>query len=111
MKKRNAKLAVVATFIGLTMFGAKPLMWTPPVLAKPAFMDRYTRDRYAKDKFKSDCTICHIGRGGGTRTDFGDAFEDSGYRFTPKLRDKFPKFFNLKTAKTGEHNVAPTPSP
>ena len=75
-------------------------MWIQPVLAKPAFMDRYNRDPYAKDEFKANCTICHIGHGGGERNDFGEAFEDTGYRFTPKLREKFPKFFNLEAAKT-----------
>lgn len=84
---------VVAVFIGLALTGLKSSMWTQPVLAKPAFMDRYSRDPYAKEEYKTKCTICHIGRGGGERNDFGDAFEDAGYRFTPKLRQKFPEFF------------------
>ncbi len=86
-------------------------MWIQPVLAKPAFMDRYNRDPYAKDEFKANCTICHIGHGGGERNDFGEDFEDTGYRFTPKLREKFPKFFNLEAAKTRESDASPTPSP
>ena len=53
-------------------------------------MDRYNRDPFAKEEFKTKCTIRHIGRGGGERTDFGDAFEDAGYRLTPKLSAKFP---------------------
>lgn len=93
MKKRNTKFVVVAVFIGLALTGLKSSMWTQPVLAKPAFMDRYSRDPYAKEEYKTKCTICHIGRGGGERNDFGDAFEDAGYRFTPKLRQKFPEFF------------------
>ena len=111
VKKRNTKLAVAAVFAGLAMVGVKSSLWTQPVLAKPAFMDRYNRNPYAKDEFKTDCTICHIGNGGGERNDFGEAFEDSGYRFTPKLREKFPKFFKLKAAKTRESDASPTPSP
>ena len=62
-------------------------------LAKPAFMDRYNNDAYAKPELRGRCTVCHIGRGGGERNDFGEAFEDTGYRITPKLRAKFPNLF------------------
>lgn len=60
---------------------------------KPAFMDRYNRDPYSKTELRGKCTVCHIGRGGGERNDFGEAFEDAGYRITPKLRTKFPNLF------------------
>ena len=60
---------------------------------KPAFMDRYNRDPYSKADLRGKCTVCHIGRGGGERNDFGEAFEDAGYRITPKLRAKFPELF------------------
>jgi len=79
------------------------------VLAKPAFMDRYNRDEYARAELKTKCTICHIGRGGAERNDFGEAFEDAGYRFTPKLRRKFPQYFNVP--KDDESNPKPSPSP
>lgn len=62
-------------------------------LGKPAFMDRYNGDAYSKAELRGKCTVCHIGRGGGERNDFGDAFEDAGYRITPKLRAKFPELF------------------
>ena len=62
-------------------------------LAKPAFMDRYNGDPYSKAELRGKCTVCHIGRGGGERNDFGEAFEDAGYRITPKLRAKFPELF------------------
>lgn len=94
VKKRNIKLAVAAVFVGLAMVAVKSSIWTQPVMAKPAFMDRYDRDPYARDEFKTNCTLCHIVHGGGERNDFGEAFEDAGYRFTPKLRKKFPQFFN-----------------
>jgi hypothetical protein len=63
------------------------------VQAKPAYMDRYNRDARARQELKNKCTVCHVGRGGDARNDFGEAFEDSGYRITPKLREKFPKLF------------------
>ena len=65
-------------------------------LAKPAFMDRYNNDPYSKADLRGKCTVCHIGKGGGERNEFGEAFEDAGYRITPKLRAKFPELFELK---------------
>lgn len=62
-------------------------------LAKPAFMDRYNNDPYSKAELRGKCTICHIGKGGAERNEFGEAFEDGGYRITPKLRAKFPQLF------------------
>jgi hypothetical protein len=62
-------------------------------LGKPAFMDRYNQDPYSKAELRGKCTVCHIGRGGGERNEFGEAFEDAGYRITPKLRAKFPNMF------------------
>jgi len=56
-------------------------------------MDRYNRDARAKQELKNKCTVCHVGRGGDVRNDFGEAFEDAGYRITPKLRKKFPELF------------------
>jgi hypothetical protein len=62
-------------------------------LAKPAFMDRYNNDPYSKPELRGKCTVCHIGKGGAERNDFGEAFEDAGYRITPKLRARFPELF------------------
>jgi hypothetical protein len=62
-------------------------------LAKPAFMDRYNKDPYSRAELRGKCTVCHIGKGGSERNDFGEAFEDAGYRITPKLRAKFPELF------------------
>jgi hypothetical protein len=62
-------------------------------LAKPAFMDRYNNDPYSKTDLRGKCTVCHIGKGGGERNEFGEAFEDAGYRITAKLRGKFPALF------------------
>ncbi len=63
------------------------------VSAKPAYMDRYNRDPYARSEYIDKCIVCHVGRGGAERNDFGEAFEYAGYRITPKLRAKFPKLF------------------
>lgn len=102
---------VIAVFAGLALIGAKSSFMMQPVLAKPAFMDRYNRDPYARDEFKTNCTICHVGRGGGARNNFGEAFEDAGYRFTPKLREKFPQFFDLTAEKTGHKEDSTVPNP
>jgi hypothetical protein len=71
----------------------RPAFLLRTVQAKPAYMDRYNRDARARQELTNKCTICHVGRGGDTRNDFGEAFEDAGYRITPKLREKFPKLF------------------
>ena len=62
-------------------------------LAKPAFMDRYNNDPYSRDDMRGKCTVCHVGKGGGERNEFGEAFEDAGHRITAKLRAKFPDLF------------------
>ena len=68
-------------------------------MAKPAFMERYNKDPYSKAQLRGKCTICHIGHGGGERNDFGEAFEDAGFRITPKMREKFPKLFEREPRK------------
>jgi hypothetical protein len=81
---KTAKLIVTVAYIT----GAAVI-----ALAKPAFMDRYNNDPYSKAEMRGKCTVCHIGKGGGERNDFGEAFEDDGYRITPKLRARFPALF------------------
>ena len=93
VRKQKLKIVVIAGFVALCFGSVLMSSRTQEVLAKPAFMDRYDRDPTAKEELKKNCTICHIGRGGGERNDFGDAFEDAGYRFTPKLRADFPEMF------------------
>ena len=88
-------VAVAALIVGLV----RPALVVNPALAKPAYMDRYNRDRYARAELIDKCTVCHVGRGGAQRNDFGDGFEDNGYRITPKLRAKFPQFFVLEPRK------------
>ncbi|HZS07016.1 MAG TPA: hypothetical protein VFD58_19425 [Blastocatellia bacterium] len=92
MKRRAIRLLILAvTLSALGLASAGPL--TVAVQAKPAFMDRYNKDPYSKPELRNKCTVCHIGRGGGERNDFGEEFADAGYRITPKLRKQFPALF------------------
>jgi len=84
LKKRKTKLVLTFGYVAAAAVVA---------LAKPAFMDRYNNDPYSKSDLHGKCTVCHIGKGGGERNEFGEAFEDGGYCITPKLRAKFPDLF------------------
>lgn len=95
MQKQRVKasLVIVMAFAFAFMAFVKPAFLATPASAKPAYMDRYNQDQYAKNELRGRCTVCHIGHGGGERNDFGEAFEGTGYRITPKLRERFPKLF------------------
>jgi hypothetical protein len=99
VSKYKVKVVVAISFIAVFVFLSfvKPGFLTQSVAAKPAFMDRYNRDPYSKAELRGKCTVCHIGRGGGDRNDFGEAFEDTSYRITPKLRMQFQELFIRKT--------------
>ncbi len=112
MIKERVKAALVVGCIGMfavvTWAGPAPLTNSSAVV-KPAFMDRYSNDPYSKAELRGKCTVCHVGHGGGERNDFGEAFEDAGYRITPKLRAKFPELFE-RTPRT-EPMVKPPANP
>jgi hypothetical protein len=91
--KQRVKFAAVFFFFALAATASSLSFLARPASAKPAFMDRYDRDPYSKAQLRGRCTVCHVGRGGAERNDFGEAFEDAGYRITPKLREKFPAVF------------------
>jgi hypothetical protein len=91
--RQRVKLLVFVLAVALAAALSALSMCARPAAAKPAFMDRYDRDPYSKASLRGRCTVCHVGRGGGERNDFGEAFEDAGYRITPKLRAKFPSVF------------------
>jgi len=95
VKQRIATALVAFLLLTATlMLGfVRPAFLLRTVQAKPAYMDRYNRDARAKQELINKCTVCHVGRGGDTRNDFGEAFEDAGYRITPKMRAKFPQVF------------------
>ena len=88
--KQRVQLICLICFIALACVAAR---------SKPAFMDRYNRDPMAKAELHNKCTVCHIGHGGGERNDFGEAFEDAGFRITPKLRAQFPDKFEREPAE------------
>jgi hypothetical protein len=93
-KERVKAVAAIIFCVAWAFAGlVKPGFLAETVSAKPAFMDRYNRDPYSVAKLRGHCTICHLGRGGGERNDFGEAFGDAGFRITPHLREKFPKMF------------------
>src|SRR5260370_7046782 len=100
---------LIAVFAGTAVCGfMKTGFLVEPASAKPAFMDRYNRDPYAKVELRGKCILCHVGRGGGERNDFGDAFEDAGYRITPNLRDKFPQFLKKAPPPSKPKPLPPT---
>ena len=96
-RSRARSIAVSLLMGGLAAIG----------LAKPAFMDRYNADPYSKAELHGKCTVCHIGKGGGERNDFGEEFEDAGYRITPKLRAKFPDLFETQPRSERSANSDP----
>jgi hypothetical protein len=91
--RQRVKFVAFFFFFALAATASSLSFLARPASAKPAFMDRYDRDPYAKAALRGRCTVCHVGRGGAERNDFGEAFEDAGYRITPKLREKFPAVF------------------
>jgi hypothetical protein len=91
MRQRVKPIALTAFVVLVAL--AKAAFFLQPVAAKPAFMDRYRRDPFSRAELSRKCTICHVGRGGGERNNFGEAFEDTGFRITPRLREKFPEMF------------------
>jgi hypothetical protein len=99
--RQRVKLIVFVLFVALAASVLGLSFLTRPAAAKPAFMDRYDRDPYSKATLRGHCTVCHVGRGGGERNDFGEAFEDAGYRITPRLRQRFPTVFEPEPAAPG----------
>jgi hypothetical protein len=93
-KKFNVAVLTAVACAGLLYAGlVRPGFLARPVEAKPAFMDRYKHDPFSRPELRDKCTVCHVGHGGGERNDFGEAFEDGGFRITPKLRAKFSELF------------------
>ncbi len=92
----NHRVKIVALLIVLTAMAGVLYAARPATLAKPAFMARYNRDPYSKPELRGKCLVCHIGHPGGERNDFGEAFEDAGFRITPQMRAKFPQLFQSK---------------
>ena len=92
-KELPGAVLLIAAVMVTSCVAVEATLFEQHASAKPAYMDRYNRDPYARREFIDKCTVCHLGRGGAERNDFGEAFEYAGYRITPKLRAKFPKLF------------------
>ena len=99
-KEQQGVLLLIATvMVTSCAVAVGALLFEQRASAKPAYMDRYNRDPYSRSEFVDKCIVCHVGRGGAERNDFGEAFEYAGYRITPKLRAKFPKLFEKEPRK------------
>ena len=84
------KIAVLAAFTLMFIFVSAELV---PVAARPKYMRRYNADPKAKAQYKNKCTICHIGKGGGENTYFGEDFANAGEQFTPELKARYQQYF------------------
>lgn len=70
------------------------LFHCPVLRAMPRFMEWYDASPEAKPELRGKCTICHVSHEGtGPLNEFGQAFAEHGYRFTPELRQAFPHLF------------------
>ena len=63
---------------------------TEPVSARPDFLARFQADPFKRTGVDG-CAVCHDNpQGGGTRNDFGTAFDGAGRVITPMIRANFP---------------------
>ena len=65
--KISVILMFVVSFLAFAVFESE---------ARPKYMKRYNADKKSKAEYRNKCTICHIGRGGGENTSFGESFAD-----------------------------------
>jgi hypothetical protein len=99
MKKIKLKTLKIMSLMTFGFFAAAismPDLIGEKVEAKPKFMKQYNADKYAKKEFQNNCTVCHIGKGGGENTYLGEDFAAANYRFTAELKAKYPTFFEQK---------------
>lgn len=70
------------------------LLHCPVLRAMPRFMEWYEASPSAVAEWKGRCTLCHINQDGrGPLNEFGQAFADHGFQFTPELVKAFPDRF------------------
>ncbi len=93
---QTLKLTTLATFGLVAWLALTPDFITEPVAARPKFMKLYNADKFAKKELQNNCTVCHIGKGGGENTYLGEDYAAANYQFTQELRGKYPTFFNKK---------------
>lgn len=84
MKKKMICLVSLLLLSSLTAF------------ANPHDLEIFNNDKFAKPEMKNKCSVCHINpSGGGTRNEFGEAFEEASEKITNEIRKKFPELFNI----------------
>jgi len=67
--------------------------------AYPNFLEDFRRDPFRRANVDG-CNTCHMSAAGGdARNPFGQAFEQTGMRFTTMLRAQFPDRFTFPTAR------------
>ncbi|MCS6805746.1 MAG: c-type cytochrome [Acidobacteriota bacterium] len=70
------------------------LFHCPVLRAMPRFLEWYEASPNALAEWKGKCTLCHVNQDGrGPLNEFGQAFADHGFRFTPELAQAFPDRF------------------
>lgn len=103
------RVKIVALLFVLTATASVLYAARSATLVKPAFMDRYNKDPYSKPDLRGKCLVCHINHPGGERNDFGEAFEDAGFRITPQMRTKFSQLFETNSRDVENPETAPQP--
>lgn len=63
------------------------------VQAFPEYLKKYKAHPQARPEL-AKCGLCHVAPGGGgERNEFGEAFQEEGFEFSPELITKFAKNF------------------
>ncbi len=76
-----------------------------PASARPEYLARFKSDPFRRSNM-DNCAVCHVNpNGGGTRNEFGSAFEAGGKILTPMLRVNFPDRFEVQTLRMSDGSV------
>lgn len=104
---RKVKILKVLICVVATI-GVGEVLHCPLLRAMPRFMQWYDAQPDAKAELRGQCTLCHVSRDGlGPLNEFGQAFAQHGYRFTPELRRAYPTMF-AGSAETASATPAST---
>ena len=82
------------------------------VLAFSNCQIKYDSDKRSLPSKRGDCSLCHLNNpsGGGPRTEFGNAFANSGFKITDDLVAKFPNLFQKPQAATPAPAASTSPA-